>query len=167
MSCLPNANELKRVGFRSVNDKRVESSLKRRVSIVVAVAMLAMFVTSCEALCPSATSTSAEEVVTPPLRRARIVFLGDVMAHTPQLNAARRGNGYDFSAVFSYVKPIFAKADLVVAKVSSSVALNSLKFLTLGKSSLTGKKLRLKGSTLIKFVEAWAWFGNVSISLRI
>lgn len=89
---------------------------------MAAVAMLAMFVTSCEALCPSATSTSAEEIVTPPLRRARIVFLGDVMAHTPQLNAARRGNGYDFSAVFRYVKPIFAKADLVVANLETTLA---------------------------------------------
>lgn len=86
------------------------------------VVLLAMFIASCDALRPSASLVSENATATTPLRRARVVFIGDIMAHAPQLNAARKAEGYDFSAVFKYVKPIFAKADLVVANLETTLA---------------------------------------------
>ena len=46
--------------------------------------------------------------------RARLLFAGDVMAHLPQLTAARRSDGtHDFFGQFRLVKPRFDAADLV------------------------------------------------------
>jgi poly-gamma-glutamate synthesis protein (capsule biosynthesis protein) len=39
--------------------------------------------------------------------RARAVFIGDVMAHEQQLEAARRGESWDFKPQFRRVKPLF------------------------------------------------------------
>ena len=54
----------------------------------------------------------------------RIVFIGDVMAHGPQLNAALKPgatrddpDGFDFSPSFQYVKNRFDAADFVVANL--------------------------------------------------
>lgn len=54
----------------------------------------------------------------------RLVFIGDVMAHGPQLNAALKPgadrndpDGFDFSASFQYVKDRFDAADYVVANM--------------------------------------------------
>jgi poly-gamma-glutamate synthesis protein (capsule biosynthesis protein) len=43
----------------------------------------------------------------PGLNRARLVFIGDVMSHTPQLTAAATPGGYDFTEVFERIKPLF------------------------------------------------------------
>lgn len=54
----------------------------------------------------------------------RITFLGDVMAHTLQLNTARQAGAdplhpesYDFSSYFSRVRPLLDSADFVVANM--------------------------------------------------
>ena len=57
--------------------------------------------------------------------RARLLFAGDVMAHMPQVAAARR-NGrygrYDFSRQFEYVKPLFAAADRVIVNLETTLS---------------------------------------------
>lgn len=54
----------------------------------------------------------------------RIVFIGDVMSHGPQVSAALRPGGhpdnpadYDYRSYFRYVRPWFEAADLVVANM--------------------------------------------------
>ena len=58
----------------------------------------------------------------------RIVFIGDVMSHGPQVSAALRHGGnpanpadYDYSSYFQYVQPWFREADLVVANMEFPV----------------------------------------------
>ena len=58
----------------------------------------------------------------------RIVFIGDVMSHGPQVTAALRRGGnpanpadYDYSSYFQYVRPWFQEADLVVANMEFPV----------------------------------------------
>ena len=58
----------------------------------------------------------------------RIVFIGDVMSHGPQVTAALRHGGnpanpadYDYSSYFQYVRPWFQEADLVVANMEFPV----------------------------------------------
>ena len=63
-----------------------------------------------------------ETVDSVPLRNIRIVFVGDVMMHLPQVSKAYTGNGYDFTQTFKYVKPIFEEADLVVANLETTLA---------------------------------------------
>ena len=41
---------------------------------------------------------------------ARLLFIGDIMAHDQQLKAARNKNGYDFTPQFRRVKPLFKDA---------------------------------------------------------
>ena len=55
--------------------------------------------------------------------RVRLLFAGDVMAHTPQLTAARTADGqYDFRPVFSYLKPRFAEADAVIVNLETTLS---------------------------------------------
>jgi poly-gamma-glutamate synthesis protein (capsule biosynthesis protein) len=56
------------------------------------------------------------------VRSARLVFIGDVMSHLPQVAAARtEGGTYDYEEVFRYVKPIFDSADVVVANLETTL----------------------------------------------
>ena len=59
----------------------------------------------------------------PAARRVRIVALGDLMQHTPQLTAARtpRG-GYDYTRSFRHVARLTRQADL--AKVNLETTLS-------------------------------------------
>jgi poly-gamma-glutamate synthesis protein (capsule biosynthesis protein) len=56
------------------------------------------------------------------VRSARLVFVGDVMSHLPQVAAARIDDGtYDYGEVFRHVKPIFDSADVVVANLETTL----------------------------------------------
>ena len=64
--------------------------------------------------------------------RARFLFIGDIMVHDQQLDAAKRKDGtYDFSASFRRVRPLFRDSFLV----------GNLETVFAG----TGKKLRYAG----------------------
>ncbi|MBQ7856564.1 MAG: CapA family protein [Alistipes sp.] len=55
--------------------------------------------------------------------RVRLLFMGDIMGHMPQVESARRSDGsYDFSPVFRYVKPLIERADLAVANLETTLA---------------------------------------------
>lgn len=56
----------------------------------------------------------------------RIVFIGDVMSHGPQVSAARRcgsgsPDGFDYSSYFRHVRDRFSQADFVVANMEFPV----------------------------------------------
>ena len=59
---------------------------------------------------------------TEPPKRVELIFVGDVMAHSPQLAVAKRGNDYDFKSCFKYVKPIFEAADCVIANLETTLS---------------------------------------------
>ena len=52
---------------------------------------------------------------------ARFVFGGDVMQRLPQVTAARRGEGFDYSEVFAALVPRFRRADLVVLNLETTL----------------------------------------------
>jgi poly-gamma-glutamate synthesis protein (capsule biosynthesis protein) len=53
----------------------------------------------------------------------RIIFIGDVMGHGPQINSARiDSNRYDYTYVFSALAPIFKTADYSVANLEVTLA---------------------------------------------
>ena len=58
---------------------------------------------------------------TEPPKRVELLFVGDVMVHSPQLTAAKRCNDYDFKNSFKYVKPIFEAADCVVTNLETTL----------------------------------------------
>lgn len=51
----------------------------------------------------------------------RLLFAGDLMQHMPQVEAARRGEGFDYAPVFAAVKPRFEAADLVVVNLETTL----------------------------------------------
>lgn len=58
----------------------------------------------------------------PTVHTAKLVFVGDVMSHTPQVTAARTSDGgYDYSDVFRHVRPIFEDADIVIANLETTL----------------------------------------------
>ncbi len=47
----------------------------------------------------------------PIIRAAQLIFIGDVMSHSPQVAAAKTADGYDYSEVFRHFRPIFDGGD--------------------------------------------------------
>lgn len=71
-----------------------------------------------DAACRSGDGSADERIF-----RARLLFAGDVMAHLPQLTAARRSDGtHDFFGQFRLVKPRFDAADLVVVNLETTLS---------------------------------------------
>ncbi len=63
-----------------------------------------------------------------PLRlpqRIRMLFAGDLMQHIPQVTAARRGDGFDYTPVFGALRERFAAADLVVVNLETTLTRDS------------------------------------------
>lgn len=52
---------------------------------------------------------------------ARLLFIGDVMSHSPQVAAAKRPDGYDYTDVFRHFRPIFESADVAVANLETTL----------------------------------------------
>ncbi len=62
------------------------------------------------------------EVPPPVVDSARLVFVGDVMSHTPQVEAARTPDGgYDYSGVFRHFRPIFEGAHVAIANLETTL----------------------------------------------
>ena len=59
--------------------------------------------------------------MTEPPKRVELLFVGDVMVHSPQLTVAKQDNNYDFKGSFKYVKPIFEAADCVIANLETTI----------------------------------------------
>ena len=56
-----------------------------------------------------------------PPARVTLLFAGDMMAHSPQLAAARRKKGYDFGPSFAAVAPLIRSADLAAANLETTL----------------------------------------------
>ena len=61
----------------------------------------------------------------PPPRRMRLFFGGDVMQHMPQVNAVRRGDGFDYEPVFRALAPRIRAADLAVVNLETTLTRRS------------------------------------------
>ena len=61
-------------------------------------------------------SLSATDSISP-TDTLRLLFVGDLMQHQGQINAARTSTGYDYSTCFTYVKEEIGRADLATAKL--------------------------------------------------
>ncbi len=70
----------------------------------------------------AATVRNVATLPPPTVRRARVVFGGDVMAHTPQLSAAKMAEGYSFERTFEYIAPILREADLAVINLETTLS---------------------------------------------
>lgn len=57
----------------------------------------------------------------PVVSTARLVFIGDVMSHSPQVIAAKTSDGYDYTDVFRHFAPIFGQADVAVANLETTL----------------------------------------------
>ena len=62
----------------------------------------------------------------PKVQRARLLFAGDAMCHTPQISSARCKNGsLDFRPLFEGVKPHFDQADIAIVNFETTISPNS------------------------------------------
>ena len=70
------------------------------------------------------TAPPPPEVAVEPPRplHAELLFTGDVMQHLPQIQAARRAEGFDYGAVFAAVRPCFERADLTVVNLETTLS---------------------------------------------
>jgi len=49
-----------------------------------------------------------------------ISFVGDIMAHMPQIDSARSGEDYDFSDTFKYIAPFIKGSDLAICNLETT-----------------------------------------------
>lgn len=57
-----------------------------------------------------------------PVKRITVVAVGDMMVHSPQLQSASTGSGYDFSGCFAPVGERVAEADLAIGNLETVLA---------------------------------------------
>lgn len=98
--------------------------MKRLADIAVAV-LLAAVAAANVAVVLRPVETPASETAEPrdTVRRASLVFAGDLMLHTPQLARARTADGgYDFRPVFRHVADRFRRADYAVLNLETTLA---------------------------------------------
>lgn len=74
-----------------------------------------LLLTGCEAANPP-----PQEKKIPPTEVSLVAF-GDYMMHRPQINAARRGDGFDFTEDFRYVKPFIDDADVAMINLETTL----------------------------------------------
>lgn len=58
--------------------------------------------------------------------RVKLLFAGDLMQHLPQVNAARREEGFDYSPVFGHVRPRFKEADLAIVNLETTLSAGTI-----------------------------------------
>ena len=81
-----------------------------------------LLLTGCKAANPppeKKTASTAEKKIPP--TEVSLVAFGDYMMHRPQINAARRGNGFDFTEDFRYVKPFIDAADVAMINLETTL----------------------------------------------
>ncbi|MDR2621850.1 MAG: CapA family protein [Dysgonamonadaceae bacterium] len=54
-------------------------------------------------------------------KEAILLFAGDAMQHDSQIRAARKGNAYDYSSYFKYIKDKISSADLSVVNLEATL----------------------------------------------
>lgn len=72
---------------------------------------------------------SKENPIEPVVSNVKLISVGDIMFHMPQVKASYLGNGnYDFTDSFSYVKKHISDADIAIANFETVTAGNDKKF---------------------------------------
>lgn len=82
-----------------------------------------------------------------PVRRARIIAVGDVMFMYHQIRAAKQGEGYDFFPAFEHIAPYIGTADIALANLETTIAGEEMGFSESGT-------LREDGSKSLSFFNA-------------
>lgn len=90
---------------------------------VVGVCLILALSTSCASRDSSVEMTEVEQIDEPEITSDTItlMFGGDLMQHIPQVNAARRGSGFDYRPSFKYVAPMFREADVAVINFETTI----------------------------------------------
>ena len=50
----------------------------------------------------------------------KLIFIGDIMQHGPQITSAWNGESYDYSDNFQYLLPLFNYADFVIGNLETT-----------------------------------------------
>ena len=81
---------------------------------------LLLWLAGCDFVPAPAPNPEPERPVT-----VRLLFTGDVMQHLPQVAAARRETGFDYTETFAAVRPWFRAADLTVVNLETTLTRSS------------------------------------------
>lgn len=56
-----------------------------------------------------------------------ILFAGDIMGHDTQINAAKRGNTYEYDTTFAFLKPLFDQHDINIGNLELTLGIKPYK----------------------------------------
>ncbi len=137
--------------MREVWAKYLYAVIKLKHTYSIAVLLVAIAFASCGGNHPQNSAqgdkTAIESKELGP-KRLRLLFAGDAMCHTPQIESARRQDGsIDFRPSFAGVKPHFDQADIAIVNLETTISPNS---------RYTGYPCF---SSPAEYIEALAWLG--------
>jgi poly-gamma-glutamate synthesis protein (capsule biosynthesis protein) len=73
-------------------------------------------------------TTSSTSSTVPPVRRATLLFAGDVLPHLPVVRATQRSDGmYDMGALFTSIAPLVSAADVAVCHMEVPISRDNSK----------------------------------------
>ena len=125
---------------------------KLKLTYTVAVALWALALTSCGGAKHDSTQAEAAiDTTSTELgpKRLRLLFAGDAMCHTPQIESARHEDGsLDFRPSFEEVKSYFDQADIAVVNLETTISSNS---------QHSGYP---RFASPVEFADALAWLGT-------
>ena len=97
--------------------------MRRTVGYIFYALIISAFVVAMVAELRVDTRPTCTVCVPAPKDSVEIVVVGDVMAHLPQVESARMGEeAYDFTPHFEGVRPLFDRADYVVANLETTLS---------------------------------------------
>ena len=101
--------------------------MKRKIFGLILIAFIITGLVGCS---PKSYTQNADELTVPValesissnVSGAKILAVGDIMFHMPQINAAKTKDGYDFYPPFKYVKKYIEEADIAIANFETVTA---------------------------------------------
>ena len=101
--------------------------MKRKIFGLILIAFIITGLVGCS---PKSYTQNADELTVPValesissnVSSAKILAVGDIMFHMPQINAAKTKDGYDFYPPFKHVKKYIEEADIAIANFETVTA---------------------------------------------
>ena len=106
------------------SSQRIKAVIKLKQTYYIAIAILVLGLFSCGGGNSNSTQSNEPEDLGP--QRLRLLFAGDAMCHTPQIDSAREQDSLiDFRPAFEGVKYLFDQADIAIVNLETTISANS------------------------------------------
>ena len=100
----------------------MQDHLKTTIMYAVLCGAVGVLLSACRNNHKTQSQTATTVFSSPEIRKASIVFGGDVMIHLPQITAAKRDTTYDFAETFRHIRPFLERSDLAIVNLETTIS---------------------------------------------